>query len=79
MTAAYRMREVPAGETISAIQTWGARSMADSHGNVGDPNAAPMHGDIKESFSQVDVVICVALGLIAIAAGTICGIIFVNN
>jgi hypothetical protein len=53
--------------------------MADTHGHPADPDAAPMHSEVKESFSQLDVVICVALGLIAIAAGTICGIIFVNN
>lgn len=53
--------------------------MADSHGHAPDPNTAPTRSEVKESFSQVDVVICIALGLIAIAAGTICGIIFVNN
>ncbi len=53
--------------------------MADSHGQAPDPNTAPMHSEIKESFSQVDVFICVTFGLIAIAAGTICGIIFVTN
>ncbi|MEX0783925.1 MAG: hypothetical protein WD557_14890 [Dehalococcoidia bacterium] len=53
--------------------------MADAHEHPPDPNVAPMHSEVKESFSQVDVVICVALGLIAIAAGTICGILFVNN
>lgn len=53
--------------------------MADSHGHAPDPNTAPTHSEVKESFSQVDVVICIALGLIAIAAGTISGLIFVNN
>jgi hypothetical protein len=54
-------------------------AMADSHGHASDPDAAPTRSEIKESFSQVDVVICIALGVVAIAAGTICGIIFVNN
>jgi hypothetical protein len=53
--------------------------MTDSHGHPPDPNAAPTHSEVRESFSQLDVVICVAVGLLAIAAGTICGIIFVNN
>lgn len=53
--------------------------MADSHGHAPDPNTAPTHGEIEDSFSQVDIVVCVALGLVAIAAGVICGIIFVNN
>jgi hypothetical protein len=57
----------------------GGSSMADSHGHAPDPNAAPMHSEVKESFSTLDIAICMALALIAIGAGTICGIIFVNN
>ena len=53
--------------------------MADSHGPAPDPNAAPMHHEIKERFSPVDVTICIALGLVAIAAGIISGLVFVNN
>ena len=53
--------------------------MADSHGPAPDPNAAPMHHEIKERFSTVDVTICIVLGLAAIVAGIISGIIFVND
>lgn len=53
--------------------------MADSQGPAPDPNAAPMHHEIKERFARVDVTICVALGLIAIVVGIVSGMIFVNN
>ena len=53
--------------------------MADSHGPAPDPNAAPMHHEIKEQFSPVEVAICVVLGLAALVAGIVTGIIFVNN
>lgn len=53
--------------------------MADTHGQTPDPNAAPMHHEIKESFSTVDVTICIVLGLVAIAAGIISGLLFIND
>ncbi len=53
--------------------------MADPHEPPPDPNAAPMHHEIKERFATGDIMICVALGLIAIVAGIVSGIIFVNN
>lgn len=53
--------------------------MADTHGHAPDPNAAPMHSEVKERFSPRDVTIAVTLGLAAIVAGIVCGVIFVNN
>lgn len=53
--------------------------MADTHGHAPDPNAAPTHNEVKEDFSTVDATIAIGLGLIAIVAGVVCGMIFVNN
>jgi len=53
--------------------------MADTHGHPPDPNAAPMHSEVKQTFAPLDVTIAVAFGLVAIAAGIVFGLIFVNN
>jgi hypothetical protein len=53
--------------------------MADTHGHPPDPNVAPMHSEVKESFAPLDVTIAVTLGLVAIATGIVFGLIFVNN
>ena len=71
--ACVKIELTPAGEQEDALP------MADSHGAVPDPNAAPMHHDIHERFTALQVTIAVGLGVIAIAAGIVCGIIFVNN
>ena len=55
--------------------------MADSHDSHGhdDPNAAPMHQDIQESFSTPAVVFCYVLAAIAIIGGLIAGLTIVND
>jgi hypothetical protein len=50
--------------------------MADSHD---DPNAAPMHHDIRERFAMPHVILAYALGLVATAAGIIFGIVLAND
>lgn len=53
---------------------------ADAHAaHHDDPNTAPMHHDIKEYFGTGQTVIAGALGLVAIAAGIIFGLIFTNS
>jgi hypothetical protein len=44
-----------------------------------DPNAAPMHHDIKEHFAAWQVAVCVALGSIAIIAGIVLGLVLQND
>lgn len=53
--------------------------MADTHATTEDPNAAPMHHDIKERFSQAQIAFAVGLGAIAIVAGTVSGLLFANT
>jgi hypothetical protein len=47
--------------------------------DVTDPNAAPMHHDIREKFAVMHVAIAGALGVVAAAAGIILGIVLVND
>jgi hypothetical protein len=53
--------------------------MADTHSAAPDPNAAPMHHDIVERFTSLQITIAVALGGIAIVAGIVLGLTVVNN
>lgn len=53
--------------------------MADSHAAHGhdDPNPAPMHHDIKESFSSGAVLFCYMLALISLVVGVAAGLTIV--
>ncbi len=51
--------------------------MADPHAQ--DPHAAPMHHEIKERFTSVQVAISGILGAAAIIAGIVLGIVLVND
>jgi len=53
--------------------------MADTHATTEDPNAAPMHPDIKERFTRAQVAFCAALGAVAIVGGLVFGVLVVNN
>lgn len=55
--------------------------MADSHEAHGhaDPNAAPMHTDVQESFSPSAVLFCYVLAAIALIAGLVSGLTIVND
>lgn len=53
--------------------------MTDTHATTEDPNAAPMHHDLKERFSQAQIAFAVALGGIAIVAGVVFGLLFAND
>lgn len=44
-----------------------------------DPNAAPMHHEIKERFSSAQVALAGFLGIAAIVAGLVLGMVLVNN
>jgi hypothetical protein len=50
----------------------------DSHGHV-DPNAAPMHTDVQETFPVSAVVFCYVLAAITLIAGLVTGILVVND
>lgn len=52
--------------------------MADTHGSP-NPDAAPMHHDLKEDFSPLQVAFVVGLGLVAAVAGLVLGLILVND
>lgn len=52
--------------------------MADSHG-ADDPNVAPMHLEVKERFTSLQVAIAVAFGGIAIVLGTVLGLVLAND
>ncbi|HMO53416.1 MAG TPA: hypothetical protein PJ994_02840 [Tepidiformaceae bacterium] len=51
--------------------------MADAHGHD-DPNAAPMHHDIVERFSDGAVALCYILAFVALVAGVIAGLTLVE-
>jgi hypothetical protein len=52
--------------------------MAEAHGPE-DPEAAPMHHDIDERFSQLHVGAAAVLGIVAIVLGIVFGITLANN
>ncbi|MCC7366343.1 MAG: hypothetical protein IT303_18445 [Dehalococcoidia bacterium] len=49
------------------------------HGHHDDPNAAPMHHDIVERFSGAMVGYMATLGVVAIVAGIVAGLLFAND
>lgn len=59
----------------------GVQEMADSHGAHGeaDPNAAPMHHDIVETFSPGAVLFCYVLAALALISGVVAGLVFIND
>lgn len=58
----------------------GAHGAVDDHGHApADPNAAPMHHDLKLDFTMAHAVIAATLGTVAIAAGIIFGIVLAND
>ncbi len=46
---------------------------------VTDPNAAPMHHEIVETFAGIHVVIALLLGVAATVAGIVLGLVLVND
>ena len=54
--------------------------MADTHhGTPQDPNAAPMRQEVREKFATFQVAAAAVLGLIALGAGTVLGIVLAND
>jgi len=53
--------------------------MAEAHGTHDDPNAAPMHLEVVDTFTRAQVAFCAALGGVAIIAGIILGIVLSND
>ena len=61
-----------------------AHEPEDVHGDAGhhgydDPNAAPMHHEIKEYFSGLEVFLAGFLCTVAVTAGIILGIVVAND
>jgi hypothetical protein len=40
---------------------------------------APTHQDVRSTFSDLQIAICVSLGSVAIAAGIVLGIVIAND
>jgi hypothetical protein len=53
--------------------------MAETHTTAQDPDAAPMHLDVRERFTALQVTICAAAGAVAIIAGIVLGLVVANN
>ena len=54
--------------------------MADTHHDTPqDPNVAPMRQQVRERFAAIHVTEAALLGLIALAAGTVLGIVLAND
>lgn len=54
--------------------------MADTHHDTPqDPNVAPMRQQVRERFAAFHVAAAALLGLVAIAAGTVLGIVLAND
>ncbi len=53
--------------------------MADAHHGEHNPNAAPMHTDVRESFEGGALVFCYLLTIVALVAGLGAGLLFVND
>ncbi len=46
---------------------------------VPDPNAAPMHHEIVEKFSNIHVAVALTMGIVATIAGIVLGLVLVND
>jgi hypothetical protein len=55
--------------------------MADSHDPHGevDPNAAPMHTEVRAEFPVSAVLFCYLLAAIALIAGVVTGLTVIND
>jgi hypothetical protein len=53
--------------------------MAETHHGPSNPNAAPMHTDVRESFDAGAVAFCYLLAVLALVAGIVSGLIFIND
>jgi hypothetical protein len=54
--------------------------MADTHHDTHqDPNAAPMRQQVREHFAAFHVAAAAVLGLVALAAGTVLGVVLAND
>ena len=54
--------------------------MADTHHDTPqDPDVAPMRQQVRERFATFHIAAATALGLIALAAGTVLGIVLAND
>lgn len=52
--------------------------MAETHGHE-DPNAAPMHHDIDERFTEFQIGAAGFLGVVAIVLGVVLGVTLANT
>lgn len=57
----------------------GGLAMADHHHTPADPNAAPMHTDVRESFDAGAVAFCYILAVVALLAGLVSGLVVIND
>lgn len=53
--------------------------MADTHHEPINPDAAPMHSEVKEDFSRLQVAIAIGLGLVATVGGIVFGLLLAND
>ncbi len=53
--------------------------MSETHATTEDPNTAPMHHDIAERFSRLQIAFATAVGLVAIVAGVLSGLLFADS
>ncbi len=53
--------------------------MADAHHTPNNPDAAPMHTDVRESFDPGAVAFCYVLTFLALAAGIVSGLVLINE
>ena len=53
--------------------------MAQEHHEPQNPNAAPMHLEVKADFSRLQVAYAVGLAAIAVIAGLVLGIVLANS
>ena len=53
--------------------------VSETHATTEDPNTAPMHHEIEQRFSRFQVAFGVGLGLVAIVAGVVAGLLLANS
>jgi len=66
-------------KNVRNVTSTRSENVPETHATTEDPNTAPMHHDIEERFSQLQVAFAIALGLAAIVAGVLSGLLFANN
>jgi hypothetical protein len=78
-TLAAGAHNEPPDKNVVNVTSTRSENVSETHATTEDPNTAPMHHDIEERFSRLQIAFAVALGLVAIVAGVVSGLLLANG